>query len=222
MPFSQVLQWFREREAMGKDAKGKAFKLALNSIYGKLAQSIGRPQFRSLAWAGMITSGTRAEILRVLGPAQDAVIAIATDGIYSQRPLDTGAPPLAPDRLGSWEEKIHGASVFLRPGIFWHEGEEPKTRGISMSYFASQREEALAALDRGESVAALGTNVEFGGAKDSVYRVGGKFKRSANYGQWYQAPVNVSLEAAPKRRPDWTLWELDNVESAPYRKGSQV
>ena len=220
-PFARVLDWFREREAMGKDAKGKTFKLALNSMYGKLSQSVGRPQFRSLIWAGMITSGTRAAILDVLAPSQDDVLAIATDGIYATRELALPDAPISGSRLGTWEAKTHGDTVFLRPGIYWSKNEDPKARGVGVKHMAQHASAAMTAIKRREPIARLGVHDCFGGALQCVREHRGQYQRSNRYGEWFPVPVQVSLGAAPKRRDDWSLWELDGVESAPYRASVQ-
>src|SRR5204863_6087341 len=58
-PFAFVPDLFAHRLAVGKETgEGKVLKLALNSLYGKLAQNIGSAQYASRVWAGMITSGT--------------------------------------------------------------------------------------------------------------------------------------------------------------------
>lgn len=90
-PFAFVPEYYAMRLAAKQAglAEQKAYKLALNSLYGKLAQSIGYrgtvPRFRSFVWAGMITSGTRATLLRMMAADPDAVIATATDGVLFTR-----------------------------------------------------------------------------------------------------------------------------------------
>ena len=86
-PFAFVPEYFRlkaEAKAAGR-AETKAYKLALNSLYGKLAQGIGHhgvvPWQRSYVWAGLITSGTRARLLQMAARAPDDVVFMATDGI---------------------------------------------------------------------------------------------------------------------------------------------
>jgi hypothetical protein len=86
-PFAFVDQLWElraEAKAAGRPEQ-KAYKLALNSLYGKLAQGVGWrgsvPRWRSFVWAGLITSGTRAELLRMALPDPAGVIAMATDGV---------------------------------------------------------------------------------------------------------------------------------------------
>lgn len=96
----------------------KPLKLGLNSLYGKTAQSIGnpkkRPPFQSYVWAGMITSGCRAQILDAIAMDDEAVVSIATDGIISLRPLplDIGSA------LGQWEHSEYDECFLVQTGIY--------------------------------------------------------------------------------------------------------
>jgi len=215
-PFEQVLQWFREREKLGKDGKGKVLKLALNSIYGKLAQSVGHPQYRSLVWAGLITSGTRAELLKVIAPHQSSVVAVATDGLYAKTDVHTRPSPLAPDRLGSWEAKEHPNLILVRPGIYWSD-DQTKARGLGIAQLDKYRFTVLDSIEHGFDEARTGDATIFWGARQGVYkRPNGTIKRHENYGEWLDRPSRIRLTPLPKRNPDWSLRLLDNVESAPY------
>lgn len=223
-PFSFILDLFRERIRLGKNGPGRTTKLAINSCYGKLAQSIGKPRFASRVWAGMITSGTRAMLLRAIIKAsnREAVYALATDGIYVGEKLDLGEMPLDPDTLGSWEEDPHGPMVFVRPGIYWSEKDETlRARGLGRRTLEKQRDGVMKAIDAGVDRAVIGTSTMFGGARATVYLTPkGIVKRSKFYGQWHDVPARISLDPAPKRAPDWSPPRLDGVESAPYLPGA--
>lgn len=212
-PFARVLEWFYERKRIGKDGRGIVLKLVLNSIYGKLAQAIGlAPPFASRLWAGMITSTTRAALLRAIAQAPEAVLCTATDGIYSTRPLklDVGSD------LGQWEAKTAKRITLVRPGIYWTD-ELVRARGVGRGALPpEQREAILEALDRGDDKVILPPVTRFGGAKAAVYRSGDKYKRSARFGQWYDQPCRISFSPAPKRGPDFALFDLPNVESVAF------
>lgn len=85
-------------------------KLALNSLYGKLAQGATkpdkRPKWQSYFAAGYVTAYTRAELLRIMkeiGP--ENVLVCSTDGIFVKRPLKAN---IGKD-LGQWlleEERV--------------------------------------------------------------------------------------------------------------------
>lgn len=143
-PFKDIPQFYIERCLIGKEGPGIVLKLGINSVYGKIAQSIGKAIYRSWIWAGMITSGCRAQVLRALGMHKDwsNLLMIATDGIATRerleldKPVDTGTSNVwecdkhkktcheCEDRkykpLGGWEEKILKRGIFLaRPGVYF-------------------------------------------------------------------------------------------------------
>lgn len=149
-PFAEVPAYYLERLRIGKEGKGKVIKLGCNSLYGKLAQSVGAAPFRSMVLAGVITSGTRALLLRAMASAKDLwnVLMTATDGILSREPLtlplprDTGtgqAPELyGKPALGDWEvKKIDRGAMIVRPGIYFPldpteaDLKEARSRGLS-------------------------------------------------------------------------------------------
>jgi hypothetical protein len=154
-PFAELPDIYRKRCAIGKDGPGIVLKLGPNSVYGKCAQSVGSAPFRSWVWAGNVTSGTRAQILRAIATAKDPrnVLMIATDGILAcerlklPQPEDTGTGPdvLRDEKgnvknapLGGWEIKEKPNGIFLaKAGVYWglnadrEEIAEVKARGIS-------------------------------------------------------------------------------------------
>lgn len=116
-PFSFIPDLFAHRLKIGKETgAGKIIKLGLNSVYGKLAQTVGSAQFASRIWSGMITSGTRAQVLRLMTQHKrlDSVLMIATDGLFSTEAHDVGEI-----MLGGWERAIHDSMTLVRPGIYW-------------------------------------------------------------------------------------------------------
>lgn len=119
-PFAFIDEVYRIRqqfEAAG-DYAHKVLKLALNAIYGKTAQSIGhkgkKPPFQSYIWAGMITSGCRAQILDAIAQAPDNIVSIATDGIISRVPLQLEIGK----GLGNWEAEEWDSTILVQPGIY--------------------------------------------------------------------------------------------------------
>lgn len=221
-PFATIRDMFDERLRLGKTGRGRVVKNAINSGYGKVAQSVGNPKFASRIWAGIITSGTRAQLLElaVSHTSLSSVKAMATDGLYSTENLTLPSPPLSDSSLGSWEKKHAGRMTFVRPGIYWAHKEDDETirsRGIAKRQFKAQREAVREAIDCGDTRADIGTSTLFGSAKACVYKLrDGTYKRSRHYGEWHDIPAYVSLAPAPKRRPDWSLHHLPNVESIPY------
>lgn len=93
-PFSKIPEYYLYRIKIGKEGAGLVIKLAINSCYGKLAQSVGTAIYNSWIWAGLITSGCRAQILKLMGLHKDQsnLLMIATDGIYTRERFIVGAP----------------------------------------------------------------------------------------------------------------------------------
>jgi len=121
-PFDFVDALFQQRKAM-EYGQGIVIKLILNSLYGKLAQQVGeqkgkKPPFQCFYWAGAITAGTRAKLLRALHAAgtltKSPVIGIATDSLVSLRKLDL---PIGGE-LGEWELKELNEYAQISNGIY--------------------------------------------------------------------------------------------------------
>ena len=97
----------------------RPIKLALNSIYGKLAQIVGGkegpPPWHQLEWAGWVTSYVRAMIYRAIQLNPTAIIAVETDAVFSTEPL-----PLAlGEGLGEWELTTYSDITYLQSGFYY-------------------------------------------------------------------------------------------------------
>jgi len=139
-PFAFLAEYYTRRQAIVAETKRsgvpnmteKALKLALNSCYGKTAQTIGGSEYRppkhhALEWAGWTTSHTRAQLYTAALMAPSHIIAMATDGIWSHAPLDLPMTP-GDKRLGEWEGKELDELLIIQPGFYWY-GRQKK-RGI--------------------------------------------------------------------------------------------
>jgi hypothetical protein len=113
-------------------------KLGLNSLYGKTAQQIGArdnedgeiepPPFFQMEWAGWVTAGCRAKLMQAAIQNPTAIIAMATDGIYSTEPLDLWCP--SEKILGAWEFTKHAGITMVMPGVYWIEDENNGKRKL--------------------------------------------------------------------------------------------
>jgi hypothetical protein len=119
-PFGFVDDYYHlkaEAKANGRPEE-KAYKLALNSLYGKLAQGTGYrdtvPWQRSYVWAGLITSGTRARLLEIAAHDPEAVCFMATDGITFQR--DPALP--TSEALGALDRSEYPNLFVAQSGIY--------------------------------------------------------------------------------------------------------
>lgn len=126
--FDWVYEIYEERKRMGKDAAGKVLKLVLASTYGKLAQSVGCAPYSNPIWAGLIVANVRATLIAATlqnGNGGSDVCMLATDGIFCREPRDL---PLGGE-LGQWSEVVHPDMFTVQSGIYFINGQKPKTRG---------------------------------------------------------------------------------------------
>jgi hypothetical protein len=121
-PFSRVDEWYEVRRIWNVTNPGaaKVMKLALNSLYGKTAQTIGwgsdglPPKYHSLVWAGMTTANCRAKIYRAIQQNPEAVISCATDGLLTIEPLHVSIG----DKLGEWEYDTANEAWVFQSGVY--------------------------------------------------------------------------------------------------------
>lgn len=92
-------------------------KLGINSLYGKTAQGIGfrgmKPKFQNFFWAGYITSETRARMFKLAMQKPEAIIAFATDGVFSTEKLAEQGY-----NLGEWEVDNPEYLFLLKAGVY--------------------------------------------------------------------------------------------------------
>lgn len=219
-PFKFLPELFEHRRNVGKESgEGKAIKLGLNSVYGKLAQTIGKAQYASRVWAGMITSGTRAQVLRLMlrHKRLDSILMIATDGLFSTERHEVDKEIV----LGGWERKEYESITLVRVGIYWLGDSKLRARGLGRDSLGAAKVQLAQALLDGSDRVELARRVAFGGAK---VRINGPdlehLQRSEHYGQWHTMPTHVSLAPGPKRSADWSPPTLTDIESAPYGTAS--
>lgn len=146
-PLLGLRELYERRLQVGKNtSSGKSYKLIYNSVYGKLAQSIGDPKYGNSIYASLITSGCRRMILDAIAthPQGTAnLLMVATDGVYFRNPH----PSLAlSEKIGDWSETQKENLTLFKPGVYWDDrarsaladGTNPsfKARGIDASQFA--------------------------------------------------------------------------------------
>lgn len=183
-PFAEIPKYYLERLRIGKEGPGIVIKLGVNAVYGKLAQSLGLdPPFQCWIWAGMITAGTRAQILELIGmhKKRSNVLMIATDGIYSREkletpaPRDTGTMTEHKKPLGGWERKVVEAGMFAaRPGIYFplnptdKELKSVRARGVGRGVMLANWERMVKAWRAGKPEVRISDVSRFHGAKSSI------------------------------------------------------
>jgi hypothetical protein len=227
-PFAAIPTYYRLRLKLGKEGPGIVIKLGVNSVYGKLAQTLGSAIFNSWIWAGIITSGCRSQVLEVLGLHKDRsnMLMVATDGIVSREsiaspnPMDTDTGQTGKP-LGGWETKtpkeapgLGRGMFFARPGIYFpitptkEEIADIRGRGVGKGVIL----ENWKAIVDGYAEYGLGKSVQvsnvsrFCGAKTTLSRSEEGFNRARHkggilpsYGQWITRPVEMDFNPLPKR-----------------------
>lgn len=140
-PFGFVEEMYYQRKDLKRRGDGgqMALKLALNSLYGKMAQRVGwerngrPPTWHQLEWAGFVTSATRARLYSVMAriPWED-LIAVETDGIYTTAdPASLGI--VDSGDLGKWEVTEYEEMMYVQSGVYFSKGKEGwkgKYRGL--------------------------------------------------------------------------------------------
>ena len=136
MPYAWMRDYYYKRQELVNDTREtgtphgeeKIIKLGLNSCYGKTAQHVGYktgsyqlPPYHNLAYAGYITSVTRAKLWYATTLNESAIICLATDGVFSTAPLDLDVSPVK--ELGKWDYETHDSMIILMSGFYWLKNE---------------------------------------------------------------------------------------------------
>jgi hypothetical protein len=120
-PLTFIKDLFDWRASLHKDdMRGQVIKLGINSVYGKFAQRVGKrgepPAYGSLWYAAAITAGTRRKLLEAALSDPSAIIAFATDAVFSTRALPLQVPETK--ILGEWEFESGGVASIAQSGFY--------------------------------------------------------------------------------------------------------
>ena len=223
-PFEFVRDMYTQRREMKAKGIGseKALKLALNSLYGKMAQRAGwqhtgdAPRWHQLSWAGYVTSATRAQLFSMLAriPAEH-LIGVETDGIYT-----TYDPALLgvtnSSLLGEWEINNTDSNLpyeemlYAQSGVYFYKQNGKwtgKYRGLdSGSLTAPAMEEYLKRLQPDSEWEPIsGPTTRFIGYKAALMRQRlGDGEALRFHRQWETSQRDIRTGAVGKRvhRPD--------------------
>jgi hypothetical protein len=132
-PFESIRELYNERRAIKEesdrngvyDIREKSIKLPINSVYGKLAQSVGEkgivPPTANPYYAAATTAYCRRRLLEAALIDPYAIVFFATDGIVSTRPL-AGLKRVRKNGekvdLGDWEYVGAERGLFVYPGLY--------------------------------------------------------------------------------------------------------
>ena len=155
-PFAWVSSMFDYRAGLlradKKDVRATSIKLALNSLYGKLAQGVGGseepPLFASPWMAAAVTAGVRLQVLRAALTKPDKIVSFATDEIFWKSPPDIPTSAPGEKELGVWgaTKTIKHGGVFVMSGVAHmvtdkndkEDGAETKTRGFNPANYGDR------------------------------------------------------------------------------------
>lgn len=201
--FDWVEPLFDYRRSIGSKGPGYPIKLAINSLYGKLAQRKGNGAYANMIWAGLITAFTRAKLMNAIALAPGKIVMAATDGIYSLEPLDLELG----ERLGQWEAETLDGLFIVQPGLYWSpEKRKKKGRGLPGSFFEEgglterfEREWANWLANSGADFPCVGVPItNFIGLKLALSR-----NDPASAGQWRAESRTISFDYSNKREGHW-------------------
>ena len=117
-PFLWIPDVYAKRKEIAaldeEDITQYAFKILLNSIYGKTAQAKkGVGELTNFFYASYITAGTRLQICDVALQNLKAIVEIATDSILSLQPLSVRVS----EALGDWSFETYKKGLLIGSGI---------------------------------------------------------------------------------------------------------
>lgn len=202
-PFDFVPEMYERRrqwKSQGKSAE-KALKLALNSLYGKMAQRAGWqegepiPRWHQLEWAGYVTSQTRATLWNAICSAEQTgtIIATETDAVFSTTSLTL---PIG-SSLGEWEATEYTWITYLQSGMYYagrpDGGMVEKYRGFDKGSVPHENvKRYLAELDRGEWPVLSGITTRFVGLGLGLFT-------QAEWRSWQTQERRIHLGGGGKR-----------------------
>lgn len=145
---AEPFAWLRELYALrvelrdaGDDGE-QLVKLALNAIYGKLAQSRGKARYQCFELAGWVTARVRAAMLDVAMIAPAEVISIHTDGLLFDTAREPTSGPLITvgEGLGEWEAHRADNLLIVQPGVYTYD--EPGV-GVAVARRGADRQRGV-------------------------------------------------------------------------------
>lgn len=221
-PFTFVEEMYKRRRQWKDNgiSAQRALKLALNSLYGKMAQRAGWsegepiPRWHQLEWAGYVTSATRAKLygaISALADTPNAILAVETDAIFSSVPFPTSEPSLVIGKgLGEWEETTYDAITYLQSGVYWAEQNGKvidKYRGFDKGTLP--HEAAMAYLTALDKAYASGRDLDsipnLSGVTTRFIGMGLGLHTKAVWRSWETEPRALRFGGGGKRSHVWRL-----------------
>ena len=201
-PFAFIEPLYNKRRALkkAKDGAHVGLKLALNSLYGKLAQQVGaemrngkirKPPFHQIEYAGYTTSYCRAKVLFAVLNNLENVIAFETDAVFTTVPLSV---PLTSE-LGDFERVSFGDLTYIQSGLYFGESETniSKTRGVDRGRLSRKEVLSKLTLVNADDRYAVVELTRFTGAGIALMH------HFENWRKWERVTKRLTLEPTGKR-----------------------
>jgi hypothetical protein len=233
-PLAGLAELYDFRLSIDKNSpQGIACKLVYNSVYGKMAQSVGSPKYSNPIYASLITAGCRSMILDAIAShpmGTSAVVMVATDGVYFR----SRHPTLPCDnKLGNWGETPKQRLTLFKPGVYWDDkarerirakkSPKLKSRGVNAAAFAKAIDrvdkEFQSWLDNQAGPnPPFELNDEWPEVKFPVPFTMITIPEALNRGKWYQAGQVIegkefTQSASPYIKRHFPYWDKDVVRT---------
>jgi hypothetical protein len=213
LPWSFLSDMYETRMRLGKkNLMSMPFKLGPNSIYGKLAQTVGwnkeknlPPRSHALPIAAWITSYCRAMLYSAMAHAPGEIVAVETDSIITTADPATLGIAIG-DGLGEWEVDQYDEIAYIQSGMYHIKKDgvwvKARSRGLHANEYTVETaeqylRECLPDEDGEFPVLHLTTKPRFIGA-GAANASSGDFKD--NHCVWQIQTRKIGLGTAGKRR----------------------
>ena len=190
----------RQRYKLENNPAEFSIKIILNAMYGKFAQGVGNCIFQNYAYAGFITSYTRAKLLEAAYSGnQKDIIGFATDSIISTADLKL---PIS-KQLGDWSKEIYDKGTFIMPGLYYLSGRKTKlaTRGYGRIDNINEVIKSLSIRRKAETTVNIFVGYKL--AKKQYKALGTKYLQIIQHKKEIQ-PYSLKKRHYEKRRIDWS------------------
>jgi len=130
---------YQARLKQKNEGQKYVYKILINSGYGKFAQSKPEPKglFNPVV-CSYITGYCRAMLLEACAKNKNNIVMLATDGIFSEKPLDIEVSKKK--KLGAYDYEYHPDMILIQAGIYSNNTKDDlklktKSRGFALKVF---------------------------------------------------------------------------------------
>ncbi len=145
--FNDIVNYmYRQRMSQTNEGQKYIFKIGINSLYGKTAQS--KPEPRGIfnpVICSYITGYTRGMLLDAIKDNKDDITQLATDAIFSKKKLNN--LPIS-QKLGDYEYNHHPKMIVIMAGVYSYNTDndqkmQTKSRGFELRTINKKGEKVI-------------------------------------------------------------------------------